>query len=51
VGCYRQLIYFFEIRLGVAFRLTEFCMNRFMVPFNCAIEPRSSVALELIQGV
>ena len=26
-------------------------MNRFMVPFKCVIEPRSSVALALIQGI
>ena len=27
------------------------CMNRHLVPFKCVIEPRSSAALALIQGV
>ena len=38
-------------RTWSCFWLTQFYMTRYMVPFKCVIEPRSSVALALIQGV
>ena len=42
---------FIRDRTWSCFWLTQFCMNRYMVPFKCVIEPRSSAALALIQGV